>query len=119
MARDPHLIALSALLMLTGLPLSLFLVLAPLAGLRVALFGLPPGDADDFWILAVVLPLTFAMGVVGAAQVGTAVGLWRQRPWAWVAGLVHCGLWIMGGLLPLGAYGLFVLLRSSARERFA
>lgn len=115
--RDRHVSILSGLLGLTGLPLALFLVLSPLAALRVALLGMPPGEGDDAWILAIVLPLTLALGLVGALQVATAVGLWRQRRWAWVAGLCCSGLWIMGGLLPLGAYGLFTLLRASVRER--
>lgn len=110
---------LSGLLALTGLPLTLFLLLTPAAALRVALLGVPPGDAEDAWILAIVLPLAFGLGLVGAFQVATAVGLWRGRRWAWVAGLCCSGLWIMGGLLPLGAYGLFTLLRASVRERAA
>lgn len=118
MPRDLHVSIYAALLAATGLPLAGFVVLVPLAALRVAVYGLPPGDADAGWIFAIVLPLTFGLGLVGVAQLVTALGLWRQRRWGWLAGLACCAVWMMGGLLPLGAYGLYALLRGPVRERF-
>lgn len=119
MPRDRHLTVFAVILAVLGAPLSLFLVLVPLAALRIALSGLPPGDADDAWIVAIVLPLGFGLGLLGAWQLAVARGLWRMRRWAWWGGLAICALWCMGALIPFGAYGLFALLRAPVREQFA
>lgn len=118
MPPDLHDRILSALLALTGGALSIFLVLAPLAGLQVALGNTPlqPGEGPIF---AIVLPFSFLLGLFGALSLAAGIQLWRDRRLGWILGLVCCGLWATGGLLPLSVYGLWVLLRLRTRSRHA
>jgi hypothetical protein len=64
------------------------------------------------WLLfAFCLP--WAMG----AEV-IVYGLKRRKFWAWVAGLIVFGMYVMSAFLPLGAFGLWGLLDRGSREEF-
>lgn len=115
---DRPLLALLGALILIGLPLAPLAPLTPLALLSIALQGLPGGGApEDKWILMILLPFSFAIGLLGLAQLAAAWGLKRGRRWGYQGALAISLVWCMAGLLPFGLLGLYALLRLEVRPR--
>lgn len=57
-------------------------------------------------------------GGVGALNGAGAVGVLRKKPWGWWCAAIAWVLLLPGGCLPLGAYGLWSLLRAHVRKGF-
>jgi uncharacterized membrane protein YhaH (DUF805 family) len=107
--RDTHLRVLSAIIGVVALPLLMMLVLSPLAIARApAERVFRRRSAHELHIL----PIAFVLGLYGVFLAITARRLWkRQKRAGWWA-LVACVTWMPTGLMPLGVYGLYALLRS-------
>lgn len=73
------------------------------AGVRVPLLDrLGPGGGDA------VVPAAIAFTVATALLGVLAAGLWRQRPWAWAAGLAVHGVVLAGAAFPYRGWGSLV-----------
>jgi thiol:disulfide interchange protein len=66
-------------------------------------------------LVAFLLVLTLALAF-GVELLVT--GLKKRRSWAWIVGLIVCGLYIPSLFLPLGALGLWGLLAAGSRKTF-
>lgn len=108
---DVHDRILSASLIGLGGLLSVFIVLAPLAAISIAVGHAPIRDQEEQVIAGLVTALSFGLGLTGLVQLSAGVLLHRRQALGWVLALVSMGAWAMGGLMPLAAYGLWVLLR--------
>jgi len=80
----------------------------------------------DFASLPAPWAIGLVMGVVAGAFVAVfavvylagGIGLLRGRRWGWILGLLLCAGWATSCCAPLGAWGLWVLLRAEGRRRF-
>ncbi len=113
--NDRHVRILAVLMILFSLPLLLMLVLAPIAMVRVFLFDGAP-KPDERMVAAIMLPLSFLLGLYGVVMAVVGRGLWRGRASMGVWAMVICASWITIGLLPFGAYGVFALVRPQVRD---
>ena len=117
---DIHLKISLVMLGLVTLPLLSFVVLVPAVCVRFVFFGLPPDwyEPEGPFLIIGVLGVAGMLGVAGVVQACALWGLLRVRTWGWYLGLVVGALWCTFGLLPLGAYVLYALLRAPSRALF-
>jgi hypothetical protein len=99
-------------------PLVLMIVLAPIATVRVLCFDWARMPSDDRFVFSIAMPFAFLLGIYGVGMAVVARGLWRERRWAGVCAMVVCVSWCLVGLVPLGAFGLWAMLRAPVRREW-
>ena len=111
--EDVHVVVTVVLLLSNGLPMLLLGLTLPVMGV---VLGLVEPQPDGVFLASLGIFEGLCIGVMGVLYTVGGFGLVRPKPWAWIVGLVAVAFWMSSPCcLPMGAYGLYALLRERVR----